>query len=87
MPQPQHCIAQQQPGEAEEGQDKYVKEGGFEAVVDDFLFQVLPQARVGIQLDDPQQGDEQQVKGDEEAEGTADIGDGPGFLWWRREEV
>lgn len=29
-----------------------------------------------IQLDDPEEGDEEEVESDEEAEGAADIGDG-----------
>lgn len=37
-----------------------------------------------IELDDPQEGDEEQVKGDKETEGAADVRDGLAFLqrWW-----
>lgn len=88
MPEPQHCIAQEQSGEAEEGQDKDVKEGSFKAVVDDLLLQVLLDACLGVQLNDPEQGDEEQVEGDEQTEGAADVGDGPALLRQRRwEEV
>lgn len=52
MPEPQHSIAQEQPREAEEGQDKDVKEGALEAVVDDLLLQVLADASVGLGEED-----------------------------------
>ena len=41
-----------------------------------------------VQLNDPEQGDEEQVEGDEQTEGAADVGDGPALLRQRRwEEV
>ena len=41
-----------------------------------------------VQLNDPEQGDEEQVEGDEQTEGAADVGDGPALLrQWRWEEV
>ena len=45
----EHSIAQEQPREAEESQNKDVEERALEAVVDHLLLQVLPDASVGLQ--------------------------------------
>lgn len=75
MTEPADGVRQDEERKPEDCQDKDVEEGGVIVVVQNFSFQLRLNPAVYVELYDPEQGDEEEVEGDEEAEGPPHVGD------------
>lgn len=68
-------VGQDEDRKATHSQDKYIKKGGMIIIVEDLYIQLLLDPAINIELYNPEQGDEEEVEGDEEAKGSPDVGD------------
>lgn len=66
-------VGQDEHSKPENSQEENVKEGGVVIILQNLYFQLLLNAAIHIELYDPEQSDEQEVKGDEEAEGPPHV--------------